>query len=68
MKALSKTQEYALSKLTNEWQSAYDIQNSLGTLKSLVKLDLAEIKVQTGHLFFPRSCTFFRLKSQKKGT
>ena len=41
MGALSETQKRALGKLSDEPQSAYGVQESIATLRSLVKKGLA---------------------------
>lgn len=57
---LSKTQQRALKKLTDKWQNAYQLQESLSTLNSLVIKKLAEKKSSLGCYFMPRINNKFR--------
>lgn len=59
---LTPKQEEALKKLTNEWQSAYSLQISMGTLNALVRRGLAQISYERGHMFFPQNHTMYKLK------
>jgi hypothetical protein len=58
---LSKAQERALAKLAQEWQSAYDLQESITTLDALVGKGFAARKVNTlGSMFSPRTSCLYR--------
>jgi len=58
---LTNAQEKALSKLTDKHQSAYTLQESISTLRVLVKLGLAESKCSTlGSMFSPRTANTYR--------
>ncbi len=61
---LSKIQERTLEKFgkSNEWVSAYELQESIGTLESLLDKNLIEIKHSVGDMFFPRTAIEWRLK------
>lgn len=65
----TKAQKRALLKLTDEWQSAYELQETIPTLEGLVRRKLAEKKLETGYLFMPHNSIMFRLtvKLPKKG-
>jgi hypothetical protein len=56
---------YNLLKAKN-WQSAYDLQCSLGTLRALERKGLIESKSDTGYLFMPRIMIKFRIKGDTK--
>ena len=58
---LSPAQRAALAKLTREWQSAYDMQCSLSTLRALVSKGFAVVRYGIGASFMPRSGIDFRL-------
>lgn len=59
---LSPTQQRALSKLTNEWQSVYELKESLPTLNALCQRGLAiSYRGGLGSLFNPRVGIAFRL-------
>jgi sulfur relay (sulfurtransferase) DsrF/TusC family protein len=58
-------QHRAYHKLNSTWQSAYDIQESLATLRALVRRGLAESKANLGAVAFPRNSIYFRIKEQK---
>ena len=65
---LTKAQERAKAKLTNEWQSAYDLGESLQTLRRLVACKVAIVKRDSpGDVFFPRSAIKYKLSSNSKG-
>lgn len=51
---LSPSQKRAFEKLnqSDRWKSAYDLNESLTTLNSLVRLKLAKRKFMFGYLFF----------------
>lgn len=57
---LSIVQAMALSKMTNEWQSAYSIRAGLNTLNALVRRGLIEVKYPLGSMAFPRTTKFRR--------
>jgi len=59
---LSPAQSRALSKLSSEWRSAYEMQESLNTLHALVQGGKALVKYETGSMAFPRICIMFRLR------
>lgn len=77
-KNLSPNQDTALARLREadkerpgSWHSPYELSNAgIPTLKALVSRGLAERTSKGGHgaLFFPRSCTFYRLAQGKAGT
>ena len=51
---LSPIMERALEKLTDEWQCAYELQESMSTLDALAERKLAQRKHELGYMFFPR--------------
>jgi hypothetical protein len=57
---------YNLLKVKN-WQSAYDLQCSLGTLRALERKGLVESKSELGSLFMPRIMFKFKIKEDKNG-
>ena len=58
---LTKAQERAASKLTREWLSAYDLQESIPTLEGLVSRKVAEMKRDAlGEMYSPRTSIHFR--------
>lgn len=59
---LSKTQQRALNKLSDKWQSAYSLQESMATLRSLVRKGLVESTGSNnfGALFSPPTEICFR--------
>lgn len=59
---LTQIQERALNKLTKEFQCAYELQESINTLRVLVNLGLAEHKQSIGVLFAPRIANSYRRK------
>lgn len=61
---LTPAQKTALSKLTDEWQTAYSLDERLGTLRALVNKGVASSRMPLGSLFFPRN-NEFRLKRTK---
>jgi hypothetical protein len=61
MMKLSKLQKEALERLTNEWQSAYELGFRLGTLNSLADRGLAKRNYGPGSYAFPRSGIKFKL-------
>ena len=59
---LTPTQESAYRKLTNEWQSGYDLQESMATLDALVKKGYAK---SSGHgslssVYSPRTSILYK--------
>lgn len=58
---MTKTQTKALKKLNNNWQSAYELQESLSTLNSLVRIKKAKSKSEIGSAFSPRTAIKFKL-------
>jgi hypothetical protein len=66
---LTKAQERAQGKLTSEWQSAYDMQESIPTLEGLVARKVAVMKRDSlGAVYSPRTSIRFRLSSNAKYT
>ena len=65
MKKLSKAQQEARSKLTDEWQSAYGLQVGLRTLYALERWGLAESQYYSGSCFSPRARIGWRLKQKE---
>ena len=66
---MTKAQERAKGKLTSEWQSAYDMQESIPTLEGLVARKVAVMKRDTlGVLYSPRTSIQFRLSSNAEVT
>ena len=63
---LTLAQARAVAKLTKEWQSAYDLQESLKTLGALATKGLADHHLEMlGSMFSPRTANSFRLKETK---
>jgi len=68
---LSKTQQRALGKLTGNWKCAYELQERLPTLWSLVRGGFAQSEnsdmksIPVGHLLCPRHHIYFRLHGQE---
>ena len=66
---LTVSQLRALAKLVYRvWKSAYDMQETRGTLDSLVNKGLAERSYSGGFGFsgFERTSTFYRLPSERE--
>jgi hypothetical protein len=59
---LSKAQQRAYDRLTDEWQSAYELQERLDTLDILVTKGLADCYAGLGLRFFPQRAMKYRLK------
>lgn len=59
---LSKTQQRALEKLTDEWQSGYKLGEKINTLKVLVNKGLAIEKRERGYSYMPRTCIVYKKK------
>ena len=58
---LTKAQERSAGKLTDEWQSAYELRESLPTLEGLVARKVAERKrSELWSVFLPMSQIWFR--------
>lgn len=69
MLKLTKAQERAKAKLTGSWQSPYMLGETIPTLEGLVRREIAErARKRFGSLFFPRSATYYRLRSDDDGT
>lgn len=64
MGKLTQYQSAALAKLTNEWQSAYELKFSIATLDNLYRRGLADRRLENGATFpgFERTSTKYRLK------
>ena len=63
---LSKAQQEALNKLTNEWQSAYSMQVRVDTLGALHRNGLIDCWYDVGSVWSPRTCTKWRLKKESE--
>lgn len=61
MKELSKNMKEALSKCTNEWQSAYEMGVKINTLDALKNRGLIERQYNLGAMAFPRTGIEWRL-------
>jgi len=60
---LTKAQERAKAKLTNEWLTPYDLQESIPTLEGLVRRgDAVMNREMLGSMFSPRTALSFKLK------
>ena len=62
---LTKAQNRALSKLTNEWKSAFDLKESVHTLISLKNSCYADVRYARFHIAFPRTSIYFKLSKNK---
>jgi len=60
MEKLSKNQQRVLNKLTDKWQSAYELQESRKTLDSLANQGLIQKWRDNGYLFCPRIAIKYR--------
>jgi hypothetical protein len=62
--ALTKIQSRALAKLHRRggWESAYGLQESLGTLDALYRKGLVHKKMGLGSMAFPRSSIMYKEK------
>lgn len=59
---LTPTQERAAGKLTNEWQCAYTLRETIATLNALHRKHIADKRVDSlGSMFSPRTVTEYRL-------
>lgn len=59
---LTKAQERAQAKLTQEWQCAYELGESLPTLEGLVARKAAVMKRDAlGMMYSPRTAVHFKL-------
>lgn len=54
IESLSGVQRMILGKLTDKWQSAYELRASLATLRALEREGLAKSKETLGSMFSPR--------------
>lgn len=64
---LSTAQRRAAAKLSVHWMTAYDLDESLPTLRSLVQRKIAESRTDVlGVLFSPRTAIHFRIKQLKE--
>lgn len=64
MNKLSRAQQEALTRCSDDWQSAYSIGATLATLDALVRLGELEHHAETlGALFSPRTANYYRLKT-----
>lgn len=61
-KSLSKAQQRALNKLTDEGQCAYRLGESLSTLRSLIRKGFATSQNKEGYLFFPTTEILYKKK------
>lgn len=60
---MTNSQQRAKSKLTNEWQCAYSLGESLATLRALVRMGVADvIDGGPGSMFSPRTSILFRVR------
>jgi len=62
---MTPTQSRTAAKLTDEWQCAYSLKESLSTLRALVRLGVAESRSGPGAIFSPRTAIEFR---KRKGS
>lgn len=62
----TKAQQRALAKLTNEWQSAYQLKETIPTLEGLFRRGLAEQLLDKGYLMMPHNQIKFRLKPSEE--
>lgn len=59
--ALSTAQQRALAKATSEWQSAYELQESISTLNALVRVGLLQKRcTQLGSFYDARNADEYR--------
>ena len=66
MMKLTKAQERAKAKLTDEWQCPYEIKESIPTLEGLVSRKVAVMKRdQLGGMYSPRTSIWFKLVPNK---
>ena len=60
---LTPTQARALAKLTDDWNDAYGIGESIATLNAIVKKGVAEHKQDMlGAMFSPRTANHYRIR------
>ncbi len=59
---MTEIQLRAFRKLTNKWQSAYTLKESLATLNALVRQDLAVKQTCIGAWWSPRVMTDYKIK------
>ena len=62
---LTDLQKRALAKLTDEFKSAYKLEENISTLNALVMRGLAERHYTNIVGFYPRNGTEYRLAAQK---
>ena len=63
---LTKTQKKVLLRMkAEEWYTAYDLNCSIATLRSLSKKEYLESKT-TGYMAFPRNSIYFKNISERK--
>ena len=62
---LSIPQQAALAKMTDSWQSAYESQTSLSTLRSLASKGFLVFRHQAGAMAFPRTGIEYRLAPRR---
>jgi len=63
---LTKPQQAALERLTNEWQCAYELRTPIPTLDALHKKGLADRRRERlGIMFSPRTATEYRLSNNQ---
>ena len=62
-KSLSKAQQRALNKLTDEGQCAYELRERISVLNRLVKKGYATSEHELGSFSCPTTGIFFRKKS-----
>lgn len=60
MKKLTPTQVEVLSRITEMWQSAYELQASRATLNALVKKGLVQRRGGLGAILDPRTSIQYR--------
>ena len=64
MTTLTKSQYRVYQKLNFDWQNSYELQENRNTLNSLVKLGLADKKMELGYLFMPKIKIYYRKKER----
>lgn len=67
MNTFTQAQQRALFKLTDQWRSAYDMQERLTTLNALVRRGVADRRYLAGSMFFPRIQIEFKARLIKEG-
>ena len=61
---LTKAQNRALLKLTTEFKSAFDLNESIPTLLSLKNSGYADVRYTRFHIAFPRTSIYFKLSKK----